>query len=96
MRRRRLWCHLEDGRRPIAVPQERRFDFVHGLRFPAALFGLALAIAIGFYPLIRQLTRRLEQLEAGSRNLAKAISARAFRSRARTRSRSLPDVQRLG
>jgi len=56
---------LKDGRRLIAVPQERRFDFVHGLRFPAALFGLALAIAIGFYPLIRQLTRRLEQLEAG-------------------------------
>ncbi len=56
---------LKDGRRLIAVPQERRFDFAHGLRFPAALFGLALAIAIGFYPLIRQLTRRLEQLEAG-------------------------------
>jgi signal transduction histidine kinase len=56
---------LKDGRRLIALPKERRFDLVRGLRFPAALLGLALAIAIGFYPLIRQLTRRLEQLEAG-------------------------------
>jgi signal transduction histidine kinase len=56
---------LKDGRQLIALPKERPFDPVHGLRFPAALFGLALAIAIGFYPLIRQLTRRLEQLERG-------------------------------
>jgi signal transduction histidine kinase len=56
---------LKDGRRLIAVPQGGRLEPAHGLRFPAALFGLALAIAIGFYPLIRQLTRRLEQLEAG-------------------------------
>ena len=56
---------LKDGRRLIAVPREARFDLVHGLRFPAALFGLALAIAIGFYPLIRGLARRLEQLEFG-------------------------------
>jgi signal transduction histidine kinase len=56
---------LKDGRRLIAVPREGHFELVHALRFPAALFGLALAIAIGFYPLIRGLTRRLEQLEAG-------------------------------
>jgi signal transduction histidine kinase len=56
---------LKDGRRLIAVPREGRFGLVHGLRFPAALFGLALAIMIGFYPLIRGLTRRLERLEAG-------------------------------
>jgi signal transduction histidine kinase len=56
---------LKDGRRLIAVPREARFDLVHALRFPAALFGLALAIAIGFYPLIRGLARRLEQLESG-------------------------------
>jgi signal transduction histidine kinase len=56
---------LKDGRRLIAVPREGRVDLVHGLRFPVALFGLALAIAIGFYPLIRGLTRRLEQLESG-------------------------------
>ena len=56
---------LKDGRRLIAVPKEGRFELVHALRFPAALLGLALAIAIGFYPLIRGLARRLEQLEAG-------------------------------
>jgi len=56
--------NFHDGRRLIAVPKGR-FDQVHALRFPLALFGLALAVAIGFYPLIRQLTRRLEQLEAG-------------------------------
>ncbi|PPQ37231.1 Signal transduction histidine kinase [Rhodoblastus acidophilus] len=55
---------FQDGRRLIAVPKAR-FDSVHALRFPLALLGLALAVAIGFYPLIRQLTRRLEQLEAG-------------------------------
>ena len=62
-----LGLTLKDGRRLIAVPREVHFDLVHGLRFPAALFGLALAIAIGFYPLIRGLARRLEQLEAGVR-----------------------------
>ena len=56
---------LKDGRRLVAVPKEGRFDLVHALRFPAALLGLTLAIAIGFYPLIRGLARRLEQLEAG-------------------------------
>jgi signal transduction histidine kinase len=56
---------LKDGRRLIAVPREGRFDSVHALRFPLALLGLALAVAIGFYPLIRQLTRRLERLEVG-------------------------------
>ena len=60
-----LGLTLKDGRRLIAVPREARFDLVHALRFPAALFGLALAIAIGFYPLIRGLARRLEQLESG-------------------------------
>jgi signal transduction histidine kinase len=59
---------LKDGRRLVAVPKEGRFDLVHALRFPAALLGLTLAIAIGFYPLIRGLARRLEQLEAGVAN----------------------------
>ena len=56
---------LKDGRRLIAMPLERRFNIIYALRFPAALLALALAIAIGFYPLIRGLTRRLEQLETG-------------------------------
>jgi signal transduction histidine kinase len=56
---------LKDGRRLIAIPKEGRFELAHALRFPAALLGLALAIAIGFFPLIRGLARRLEQLEAG-------------------------------
>jgi signal transduction histidine kinase len=72
-RRDRIWrapgglygLTFKDGRRLIAVPREGRFNSVHALRFPVALLGLALAVAIGFYPLIRQLTRRLERLEVG-------------------------------
>ena len=41
---------FKDGRRLIAVPREGRFNSVHALRFPVALLGLALAVAIGFIP----------------------------------------------
>ncbi len=56
---------LTDGRRLIAIPAHRHFNPVRALRFPAIFLGLAIAIAIGFYPLIRYLTRRLEELESG-------------------------------
>ncbi len=56
---------LRDGRVLIAAPERPGFNPLRLLRFPAIFLGLALAIAIGFYPLIRHLMRRLEQLEAG-------------------------------
>jgi signal transduction histidine kinase len=56
---------LKDGRLLIAAPPGEGFGPLRFLRFPAAFLGLALAIAIGFYPLIRHLLRRLERLEAG-------------------------------
>jgi signal transduction histidine kinase len=56
---------LSDGRRLIAISADRRFSVMRLLHFPAILLGIAFAVAIGFYPLIRRLLRRLEQLEAG-------------------------------
>jgi signal transduction histidine kinase len=56
---------LSGGRRLIAVSADRHSGVVRILRFTAIFLGLALAIAIGFYPLLRHLMRRLEQLEAG-------------------------------
>ena len=38
---------------------------------------LALAVAVGAYPVVRRLGRRLERLKAGVEQLAAAISARA-------------------
>jgi signal transduction histidine kinase len=56
---------LSGGRRLIAVSADRHSGAVRILRFTAIFLGIALAIAIGFYPLLRHLMRRLEQLEAG-------------------------------
>jgi signal transduction histidine kinase len=56
---------LKDGRLLIAAPARELSGPLRFLRFFAGFLGLALAIAIGFYPLIRQLMRRLERLEAG-------------------------------
>jgi signal transduction histidine kinase len=72
-RRDRLWrwpggvygLTLNDGRLLIAAPPPPAFGIIHFLRVPALFLGLGLAVAIGFYPLIRQLLRRLEILEAG-------------------------------
>jgi signal transduction histidine kinase len=57
--------NLSDGRRLIAFSADRRFSAIRILHLPAIFLGIALAVAIGFYPLIRHLMRRLEQLEAG-------------------------------
>lgn len=68
---------LKDGRLLIAAPSRPGFNPIRFLRFPAIFLGLALAIAIGFYPLIRHLMRHLEQLEAGVARLgAGDLSAR--------------------
>jgi signal transduction histidine kinase len=56
---------LHDGRRLIAISADARPGAVRILRFISAFLGIALATAIGFYPLIRHLMRRLEQLESG-------------------------------
>jgi signal transduction histidine kinase len=56
---------LGDGRVLAAAPPPQGFGVFRFLRLPALFLGLGLAVAIGFYPLIRQLTRRLERLEAG-------------------------------
>jgi signal transduction histidine kinase len=56
---------LSGGRRLIAISADRHSGPVRALQFTAVFLGIALAIAIGFYPLLRYLIRRLEQLEAG-------------------------------
>jgi signal transduction histidine kinase len=56
---------LSGGRRLIAISAARHSGAVRILYFTAIFLGIALAIAIGFYPLLRHLMRRLEQLEAG-------------------------------
>src|SRR5262249_30070807 len=56
---------LSDGRRLIALSATRVSVAGRILHLPVIFLGIALAVAIGFYPLIRHLMRRLEQLEAG-------------------------------
>jgi signal transduction histidine kinase len=56
---------LSDGRRLIALSANRLSAVARILHIPAIFLGIALAVAIGFYPLIRHLMRRLEQLESG-------------------------------
>jgi len=59
--------HLPDGRWLVArVPRERRHP---GLSLFAALALIALAVAVGAYPVVRRLTRRLERLQAGVESL---------------------------
>ncbi|MGB0087773.1 MAG: HAMP domain-containing sensor histidine kinase [Rhodomicrobiaceae bacterium] len=69
-----LWRHhrgrlfgltFKDGRRLIALRPSRPFDWFRHLRWLSALVGIALAVGIAAYPLVRQLTRRLERLEQG-------------------------------
>ncbi len=56
---------LKDGRRLIVAHPQRAYVWGRHWRWPAALLGIGLAVAIAAYPLIRYLTRRLERLEAG-------------------------------
>lgn len=56
---------FSDGRRLVAIPPDygrRPWEHVSWL---AALIGIALAVGIAAYPVVRQLTRRLERLEQG-------------------------------
>ena len=56
---------LKDGRRLLALRPAGAFDRLRHLRWIAALLGIALAVGIAAYPLVRQLTRRLERLQQG-------------------------------
>jgi signal transduction histidine kinase len=56
---------LKGGRHLVAVASNKGFHPVRSLHFAAVFLGIAWAIAIGFYPLIRHLMRRLEELETG-------------------------------
>jgi len=61
--------HLPDGRWLVArVPRERRHP---GLSLFATLAVIALAVAVGAYPVVRRLTRRLERLQAGVESLGR-------------------------
>ena len=56
---------LDDGRQLIAQrPRRARFWARHFVWLPA-LLGIAVAVGIAAYPLIRYMSRRLERLEAG-------------------------------
>jgi signal transduction histidine kinase len=56
---------LKDGRRLVALRPAGAFDRLMHLRWIAALLGIALAVGIAAYPVVRQLTRRLERLQQG-------------------------------
>ncbi len=57
---------LSDGRKLVAISPDfgRHPPWRHG-GWLAALIGIALAVGIAAYPVVRQLTRRLERLEQG-------------------------------
>jgi len=59
--------HLPDGRWLIARVQHDHWHPGFGLFFLLAL--LALAVAVGAYPVVRRLTARLERLQAGVESL---------------------------
>ncbi len=56
---------LSDGRRLLAVAPDREFHSIRSMGWLAALLGIAIAVGISAYPLIRYLARRLERLEQG-------------------------------
>jgi signal transduction histidine kinase len=56
---------LSDGRRLVALRPAGALDRLRYLRWAAALIGIALAVGIAAYPIVRQLTRRLERLQQG-------------------------------
>jgi signal transduction histidine kinase len=56
---------LKDGRRLVALRPTGAFDRLKHLRWIAALLGIGLAVGIAAYPVVRQLTRRLERLQQG-------------------------------
>jgi signal transduction histidine kinase len=67
--------HLPDGRWLVARARHDRHRPVFGLFFVLAL--VAIAVAVGAYPVVRRLTGRLERLQAGVESLgAGDLSAR--------------------
>lgn len=56
---------LNDGRKLIAIPPDPGRRPLRYGGWLAALIGIALAVGIAAYPVVRQLTRRLERLEQG-------------------------------
>ncbi len=68
-----LWGHrggffgltFNDGRRLVAFRPPTHLDWFRHLRWLVAMAGIALAVGIAAYPLVRHLTRRLELLEQG-------------------------------
>jgi signal transduction histidine kinase len=56
---------FKDGRRLVALRPPGALHWLRHMRWLAALLGIALAVGIAAYPLVRQLTRRLERLQQG-------------------------------
>lgn len=56
---------LRDGRWLIARRPPGAFEALRHLRWIAALLGIALAVGVAAWPVVRQLTRRLERLQQG-------------------------------
>jgi signal transduction histidine kinase len=56
---------LPDGRRLVAIRPAPQGALPRHFRWLAVLLGIGLAVGISAYPVVRHLTRRLEQLEQG-------------------------------
>jgi signal transduction histidine kinase len=56
---------FNDGRRLVALRPPGALTGLRHLRWLAALFGIAFAVGIAAYPVVRYLTRRLERLQRG-------------------------------
>jgi signal transduction histidine kinase len=56
---------LKDGRLLAALRPPGTINRLRHLRWIVALIGIALAVGIAAYPIVRQLTRRLERLQQG-------------------------------
>jgi signal transduction histidine kinase len=56
---------FKDGRRLVALRPPGALSWVRHIRWLATLLGIAFAVGIAAYPLVRQLTRRLERLQRG-------------------------------
>jgi len=56
---------LNDGRQVLLVPPAHKLGFVFPLRWLGLVFAIGLAVAVSAYPVIRRLTKNLEQLQQG-------------------------------
>jgi signal transduction histidine kinase len=64
-RGRLYWMRLNDGRRLVALRPEGSLRWLRHSRWLAGLLGIALAVAVAAFPVVRHLTRRLERLQQG-------------------------------